>query len=142
MMFTSGGRPLRLRRPMNPKSTNGPIATANASQALQRLRALCLSLPETTETSSWGHPNFRAGKRTFAAFERVHGRPSIAFRLDPVDVNRLLHRQQFFTTPYGRGQWVSVWADAPLDWPFVADLLRRSYRVVALKRMIAALDGR
>ena len=108
---------------------------------MQKLRGLCLSFPETSETSSWGHPNFRAGKRTFATFERVNGRPSIAFRLDHTDVERLLRRRQFFTTPYGRGQWVSVWADAPLDWDFVADLLRRSYRVVALKRMIAVLDA-
>jgi hypothetical protein len=27
---------------------------------LQRLRDLCLSLPETSETDSLGHPNFRA----------------------------------------------------------------------------------
>jgi predicted DNA-binding protein (MmcQ/YjbR family) len=112
-----------------------------AGRALQRLRALCLSFPETSETSSWGHPNFRAGKRTFATFERVHGRPSIAFRLDHTEVGRLLRRKHFFTTPYGRGQWISIWADAPLDWQIVADLLRRSYRVVALKRMLAALDG-
>jgi predicted DNA-binding protein (MmcQ/YjbR family) len=112
----------------------------STDQALERLRTLCLSFPETSETSSWGHPNFRAGKRTFATFERVKGRPSIAFRLDPSAIDRLLHRKQFFTTPYGRGQWVSIWADTPLDWHFVADLLRRSYRVVALKRMIAALD--
>ena len=108
---------------------------------MQKLRALCLSFPETSETSSWGHPNFRAGKRTFATFERVNRRPSIAFRLNHTDVERLLRRRQFFTTPYGRGQWVSVWADAPLDWDFVADLLQRSYRVVALKRMIAVLDA-
>lgn len=107
---------------------------------LQRLRRLCLSLPETTEVGSWGHPNFRAGKRTFAAFELVRGRPSIAFRLDPVDVDLLLRRRHFFVTPYGRGQWVSVWADVPLDWRLVGDLLRRSYQVVALKRMIAALE--
>jgi len=45
-------------------------------------------------------------------------------------------------TPYGRGQWVSLWADHALDWKAVADLVDRSYRVVALKRMIAARDAR
>jgi len=89
-------------------------------RVLQRLRDLCLSLPETSEVGSWGHPNFRAGKRTFAAFERIDGRPSIAFRLNTTDVGLLLRRKQFFVTPYGRGQWVSVWADAPLNWRFVA----------------------
>lgn len=111
------------------------------NQVLQRLRDLCLSLPETSEVSSWGHPNFRAGKKTFVAFERVKGRPSIAFRLEPIDVELLLRRPQFFVTPYGRGQWVSVWADGKLDWRLMTDLLRRSYRLVALKRMIAALEA-
>jgi predicted DNA-binding protein (MmcQ/YjbR family) len=108
---------------------------------LHRLRALCLQLPETSESASWGHPNFRAGKRTFATFEIVSGRPSIAFRMDHADIQRLLRRRQFFPTPYGRGQWVSAWADTALDWTFITDLLQRSYRTVALKRMIGALEN-
>jgi predicted DNA-binding protein (MmcQ/YjbR family) len=107
-----------------------------------KLRALALALPETTESVSWGHPNFRAGRKMFAAFELVKGRPSIAFRLERADRDRLLRRKRFFVTPYGRGLWVSMWADATIDWAVVADLLQRSYRVVALKRMIAALDAR
>lgn len=110
-------------------------------KVLEKLRAMCLAFPETSESSSWGHPNFRAGKRTFATFEWVDGRPSIAFRLDPDDAKRLLRRKQFFSTPYGRGQWVSVWADTALDWHLVCDLLQRGYRVVALQRMITALEA-
>lgn len=112
----------------------------STDRVLTRLRELCLSLPETSEVGSWGHPNFRAGKRTFSTLEWVNGRPSIAFRLNPTDVDLLLRRKQFFLTPYGRGKWVSIWADAPLNWRFVGHLLRRSYRVVALKRMVAAFD--
>ena len=108
---------------------------------LARLRSLCLALPETSETASWGHPNFKAGKKTFVAFERVKGRASIAFRLEPDEVERLLQRKPFFATPYGRGLWVSAWADAPVDWRAVQDLVERSYRVVALKRMLTALDA-
>lgn len=103
---------------------------------LQRLRTLSAALPQTNETSSWGHPNFRVGKRTFATFELIGGRSSIAFRLDERDVTLLLRRKQFFSTPYGRGQWVSVWADALVNWHFVADLFERSYRLAALKRVI------
>jgi predicted DNA-binding protein (MmcQ/YjbR family) len=105
---------------------------------LARLRALCLSLPETSETASWGHPNFKAGKKTFVAFERVKGRASMAFRLEPDEVERLLQQKRFFAPPYGRGLWVSVWADDPVDWRAVQDLVERSYRVVALKRMLTA----
>ena len=102
---------------------------------------MCLSYPETSEAASWGHPNFKAGKRVFVAFEHVKSRPSIAFRLTASDVERLLTRRHFFVTPYGRGQWVSLWADGPIDWKAVADLVDRSYRLVAQKRMRARLDA-
>lgn len=112
-----------------------------AERTLHRVRTLCLALPETRETASWGHPNFRAGRRTFVAFERVQGRASIAFRLDPAEVERLLRRNGFFATPYGRGLWVSLWADGAIDWKVVSDLVERSYRTVALKRMLKKLEG-
>src|ERR1051325_10967062 len=106
-----------------------PIATS-AERTLHKLRSLCLALPETSEAASWGHPNFKAGTRTFVAFERVKGRASIAFRLEPSDVERLLRRKGFFITPYGRDRWVSLWADAAIDWKAVTELVVRSYRVV------------
>ena len=112
------------------------------SAILDRLRTLCLSYPEASEAPSWGHPNFKAGKKVFVAFEHIKGRASIAFRLESKDVERLLMRKQFFATPYGRGQWISLWADDGLDWKAVTDLVDRSYRVVAQKKMIAALDTR
>jgi predicted DNA-binding protein (MmcQ/YjbR family) len=106
-----------------------------------RARRLCLAFPETTETQSWGHPNFRAGKKTFCAFEMLTGRPSIAFRLSPADVERALRRKHFFATPYGRGVWASVWVDGAVDWKVVATLIERSYRLVANKRMLGVLDS-
>jgi predicted DNA-binding protein (MmcQ/YjbR family) len=118
------------------------MLTSTNEQTLNRLRSLCLSLPETNETASWGHPNFKAGKKTFVAFERVKGRASIAFRLTPEEVERLLGQKRFFATPYGRGLWASLWADGRIDWRAVESLVGRSYRVVALKRMLGALEGK
>jgi predicted DNA-binding protein (MmcQ/YjbR family) len=111
-------------------------------QTLKKLRALCLALPETSETASWGHPNFKAGQKTFVAFERVKGRASFAFRLHPDDVNRLLERKAFFVTPYGRGQWVSLWADARVNWRAVESLVKRSYRLALAPGQRAAAPGR
>jgi predicted DNA-binding protein (MmcQ/YjbR family) len=111
-----------------------------ARPLVRKLRSLALSFPETSESSSWGHPNFRAGKRTFAAFEIWQGRPSIAFRLDRPHASLLLRNKNCFATPYGQGRWVSVWVDTRVDWRLVERLLERSYRRVALKRMINALD--
>ena len=106
-----------------------------------RARRLCLSYPETTEQSSWGHPNFRAGRKTFCAFELVKGRPSIAFRLPPADIDRVLRRPDCFATPYGRGLWASIWVDRKVDWPLVESLIARSYRAVAIRRMLKTLDS-
>jgi predicted DNA-binding protein (MmcQ/YjbR family) len=120
---------------------SGRVTNTFERPAFARARRLCLALPETVETASWNHPNFRAGKKTFCAFEMVTGRPSIAFRLSPDDVARALRRRHFFATPYGRGVWASVWVDAAIDWKVVASLLERSYRCIAGKRMLAVLDA-
>jgi len=104
---------------------------------LQRLRTICLAYPETSEVDSWGHPNFRAGKITFATLEVVDGRASIAFRIDPADAALLQKDPQFFTTPYGRGKWISLWAEGA-DWDLVAKLADDAYHLVALKRMVVA----
>ena len=104
-----------------------------------RLRRLCLSLPETREATSWGHPNFRAGRKTFCTFEMIDDRPSIAFRLSRADVDRTLRRHSFFATPYGRGRWVSTWIDGRINWTLITQLVETSYRAVAIKRMLMAL---
>ena len=123
-----------------PAPASQPDRTASRP-VIQRLRDLCLALPGTSERSSWGHPNFRAGKKIFAAFEIIDGRPSIAFRLPPGEVEELVRGKEFFVTPYGRGLWASMWVDGRVTWKLVDRLLRDSYRVVALKRMLAALDN-
>jgi predicted DNA-binding protein (MmcQ/YjbR family) len=109
---------------------------------LARVRKLALSYPESNETAAWGHPNFRAGKKTFMTFERWEGRPSIAFRVQNAEKEKVCPGGEFFITPYGRGQWVSLWIDKPIpDWPVVETLIDKGYRLVALKRMLTALES-
>ena len=109
---------------------------------LTRVRKLCLSYPESVETSSWGHPNFCAGKKPFVTLERWEGRPSIAFRVRNAEKEKLRTGGEFFDTPYGRGQWVSLWIDKPTPaWSVIEGLIEQGYRLVALKRMLSALDG-
>jgi predicted DNA-binding protein (MmcQ/YjbR family) len=106
-----------------------------------RLRRLCLALPETTETSAWGHPNFRAGKRIFCAFELFGGRPSVAFRVAAADAKRMARKRHFFATPYGRGVWVSRWLDVRVDARSLAAFIDRSYRQVAPAKLVRLLDS-
>lgn len=107
--------------------------------ALERLRKICLALPETVETSAFGHPNFKAGKTTFAAYEHFKGSDSMAFRVDPLMFDALLLDPRFFATPYGKGQWLSIMADEDMDWSWVESRAVDSYRLVANKRMLASL---
>jgi len=97
---------------------------------LIRLRQLCLALPGTSETSSWGHPNFRTKKGVFVTYEHIRDQPSIAFRLEPDEVRHFLGMKGFFATPYGRGRWVSMVAGGRLSWKLMAALVRKSHGVV------------
>lgn len=122
-------RPARNTRP--PSAFEAPLFLG--------VRKFCLSLPEVTETVAWGHPNFRAGKRTFLAFEIHDGVRSIAFHLPAADIERLERSPGFALTPYGRGAWISMHATGNRGGPLVRELVLKSYGTVALKRMQVAL---
>jgi predicted DNA-binding protein (MmcQ/YjbR family) len=110
---------------------------------LARLREICLHLPEVRETVKWGHPTFEAGKKIFAVLDHYHGRTCIAFRVPPEKLLTLLARKRFSEAPYGvRQGWVCMHVDGRINWREVEDLLRASYRQVALKRMRTAWEGR
>ena len=110
------------------------------AKLLDRLRAFALSLPGTSEVPSWGHPNFRAAKKTFAVYEIRKGRPCVAVKLPRPDGQALLGDGRFFVTPYiGKHGWVSLWVDEPVPWALVRDLALRSYREVATRELLAEL---
>jgi predicted DNA-binding protein (MmcQ/YjbR family) len=121
-------------------NTRGPTRHPDDDVVLTRLRNLCLSLPETTETGSWGHPNFRAGRRTFVTYEWIRRRPSIAFHLTRTDVAKYAGVRGFTRTPYGRDEWISMMADGRVNWRLVRELILKSYKLVALNRMVTALE--
>jgi predicted DNA-binding protein (MmcQ/YjbR family) len=106
------------------------LVPAPEPQAWSRVRALCLSLPGTTETASWGHPNFRTGKAAYVTLETHLGRPTIAIRVEADQARELCEQGAYFRTPYGKGLWVSHHADKPVPWRQVEDLIRQGYERV------------
>ena len=102
-----------------------------ADAVVERVRALCMALPGTTETLSWGHPNFRTKKGIFVTCERIGNRPAIAFRLEPDEVQHFLTMKGFFVTPYGKGRWVSLDTGGRLNWKLISTLVKKGYANVA-----------
>ena len=59
-----------------------------------------------------------------------------------VDQQALVQDERFFVSPYvGKHGWTSVYLDKRVSWKVLEDLVRRSYRLIAPKRLVAALDG-
>jgi predicted DNA-binding protein (MmcQ/YjbR family) len=111
---------------------------------LGELREVCLAFPESAEVEAWGRPTFRAGKKLFAIFEIDDQHPyAVVFKPEPPERPALLGDGRFYRPPYwGASGWVGLdFTAAPVDWQEVAELMESSYRQVALKRMLKALDG-
>ncbi|HMM42405.1 MAG TPA: MmcQ/YjbR family DNA-binding protein [Thermomicrobiales bacterium] len=115
---------------------------------LNRLRAICLALPEVTERPSHGKPAwFVRGKKTFVTFADRHHDDRLAFWCAaPAGAQAMLVEadpDRFFVPPYvGHRGWLGVRLDVPTDWDEVADLVEDAWRVVAPKRLVVELDGR
>jgi len=113
-------------------------------RALAALRTICSVLPESIETTTFGHPTFQAGKkRTFVVLDD-HERPRmlcLVFKADRAEQARLVDGEMFFPCKFGaKHGWTSMRVDARTDWRRAKELVVASYRRVALKRMVAALD--
>ena len=107
---------------------------------LKRLRSLCLRLPETTEALSFGNIAFRAGRRPFVVLDHYKGADCIFLYVDPGQREILLRDKHFFKAPYDPREKGLCRDLKALDWTQMRALITTSYRLVALKRMIAAMD--
>ncbi|MGI8519831.1 MAG: MmcQ/YjbR family DNA-binding protein [Actinomycetota bacterium] len=114
---------------------------------LERLRPLCLRLPETTERVSHGEPAwFVRDKKLFVTYANHHHDDRVAlWCAAPEGVQEEMvaaDSDQFFRPPYvgGRG-WLGVYLDRSPDWDEVAEIVVNAYREVAPKRLLAEMDG-
>lgn len=115
---------------------------------LNRLRAICLALPEVSERPSHGEPAwFVRDKRLFVTSADHHHDDRLAFWCAAPDGAQAMlveaDPERFFVPPYvGHRGWLGVRLDVPTDWDEVADLVEDAWRAVAPKRLVAELDGR
>lgn len=117
---------------------------------LQRLRRICLALPETTERLSHGEPAFFVrGKKVFVTYADHHHDDRLSFwcHAPPGAQQALVESdpRRFFVPPYvgGRG-WIGVYLDVEHPatlWEEVAELVEDAYRMVAPRTLLARLDA-
>jgi hypothetical protein len=114
---------------------------------LERLRGLCLALPEVTERLSHGEPTwFVRGKKTFVMFADQHHDDRVGFWCAaPEGAQEALVEsdpEHFFRPPYvGHRGWLGVYLDVDgVDWAHLEDIVEDAYRQIAPKTLIAQLD--
>jgi predicted DNA-binding protein (MmcQ/YjbR family) len=121
-----------------------PRMYADDDPHLDDVRRVCLALPEAVEVEAWGRPTFRAGAKgkMFAIFEGDAARPyGLVFKPAPDERDALLADSRFWSPAYhGASGWLAHDLSTA-DWAEVAELVETSYRQVALKRQLKALEA-
>ena len=120
---------------------------STTAEAQERVRRICLALPETFEQLAWGEPTFRVKKRIFAMFARAdthHGGGKDSLWLNaPVGVQEMLVRAdavKFFVPPYaGVNGWIGV-VLAEVDDAELRSLVVQSYCMIAPKKLQALVQ--
>ncbi len=112
------------------------------SAVLARMREICLALPDTKETLTWGTPHFRVGEKIFSGCGEEDGRAVISFKLEMGHAKAIVHDPRFRPAPYvGHKGWVSMDVSPTADWDLVRELVQESYRLIAPKRSLAKLPA-
>lgn len=117
---------------------------------LERVRSLCLALPEATEKIAHGRPWFstRTGFCVYGGHHRAPGGGvgdpaphAVVVKVDPAERAALVADERFFEPAYlAGGGWLGLELDEATDWDEVAELLEDSWRLTAPKRLVRQRD--
>jgi hypothetical protein len=121
------------------------VDPAERERTLDRLREICLGLPETSERLSHGAPTFFVrGKRAFLMVLTDHhgdGRFAV-WCAAPDGMQRMLVEadpERFFVPPYvGHRGWLGVRLDRSLNWDELVGIAEDAYAEVAPAKLVAA----
>lgn len=108
----------------------------------EALRRLCLALPEAEERETWETPTFRVRDKIFCML--AEGGTACWLKAPPGSAELLIEAApgRFFRPPYlgGKG-WVGVRLGAGLEPGELEALVRRSYSLVAPRKLAAQLQA-
>jgi len=108
--------------------------------SLERLRALCLAFPGTSERLSHGEPSWFVS-RQFAMYANLHHDDRVGFwAAAPEDAQaRWVSEgpERFFVPPYvGWRGWIGVYLDVDQDWDDIAEIVEDAYVAVAPPKLV------
>jgi predicted DNA-binding protein (MmcQ/YjbR family) len=121
----------------HPPRMDGPAGV------LERYRAICLALPESTEVEAWGHPTFRVKDKIFASVGGENGVWTFGMKTThEMQAGLVMSDPRFSIAAYvGKHGWIHMRVEDPIDWNEVRALVVGSYRMIAPKTLAArALD--
>jgi hypothetical protein len=109
---------------------------------LDRLRRICLGLPEAWEKVSHGEPTFWVGRKMFATFANAAGhhgagRHAVWCKATHITQELLLAQspERYFVPPYvGPSGWVGIYLDDAPKWSQVAERLAHAHKLAAPTR--------
>ena len=109
-------------------------------EALARLRAICLALPEAVETGGVGNPSFKVREKIFAMRHEMEGRMSLWCKdaARPAGGARARRSRTLLRTALCRPARLDRRVSGRgADWEEIAGLVEDSYRRTAPKRLVA-----
>ena len=113
-------------------------------EALARVRAAALELPETEERLSHGQPTFFVAGKQFAQFRNNHhgdGKSVVCVRVCSLDEQAMLLEAdpQNYSKPAYMPSWLSInVVGSNVDWDDVADRIATSWELAAPRRLLEA----
>lgn len=118
---------------MHPTKT---IRDARVRKNVERVRAICMALPNVTEKLAWGEPTWRAPKIFAMLSTYSHGddHVSVLVAAEPGVAGMLVasNPERFYVPPYVGGYgWVGIRIDVDPDFAELAALVEDSHRLKA-----------
>lgn len=116
------------------------MMAAMAGDPIDRVRAICLGLPEAEEQLTWGIPTFRVRGKIFVMASEDGAAPTLSCKAPPGAQEVLVGADpgRFYRPPYvGKAGWIGVRLHAGVDWNAIAGFIADSYRMTAPKRLAA-----
>jgi len=124
---------------------NRAAKMAKGEQQIERVRRICLALPETWEKISHGEPTWFVKKKVFAMFSNNHHNDGHIAVTAPaaIGIQEMLVKKaprKFYRPPYvgGRG-WVGIEVDQVSD-KELAVHLREAWLLIAPKKLHVLLE--